>query len=92
MILFLTITLTFLFDKDDEIKVDVPSIQSAAQHIGLGNFLQSISEAEHLNAIFKLNIDLTNVRKFAAKIRKLEVARVLRNQLDQALNRGLLGL
>jgi replicative DNA helicase len=38
-------------------------------------------EAQHLKAIYDFPVNLENVRKFAAKIKKLEIARSLHNQL-----------
>ena len=46
---------------------------------------------EHIDSLFNFPINETNVRKFAAKIRKLEIARLLRGQLKDAGDK-LLGL
>jgi replicative DNA helicase len=62
----------------------VASIYAAAQDIGVSNIFSKKEEAQHLKAIIDFPVSLENVRKFAAKIRKLEIARLLRKQLEQA--------
>ena len=37
-------------------------------------------ETKHLNSIIKLSVEQNNVRKFAAKLRKLEVMRLIHTQ------------
>ena len=76
--------LKHILDKDDSHKIDIPSLYSAAQEIGLGHFFDRTDEARHLQAIISLGVDSKNIRKFAAKIRKLEIARLLRRQLGIA--------
>jgi len=76
--------LKHLIDNEQKIAVDVASIYSAAQDIGVPNFFNKKDEAQHLRAIIDFPVSLENVRKFAAKIRKLEIARLLRKQLEQA--------
>jgi len=73
-----------LFDHEHKTIVDVASIYASAQDIGLSNFFNKKEEAQHLRAILDFPVSLDNVRKFAAKIRKLEIARLLRKQLEQA--------
>ena len=65
---------------NDEAKVDLPSILSAAKELNLDSFLERAEEAKHLNSILQLHVDRSNVRRFAAKIRKLEVARLIHQQ------------
>ena len=64
--------------------IDIASIYAAAQDLGLSNVFAKKEEAQHLKAIIDFPVSLDNVRKFAAKIRKLEIARLLRKQLEQA--------
>jgi replicative DNA helicase len=73
-----------LFDNEHKSSVDVASIYASAQDIGLSNFFNKKEEAQHLRAILDFPVSLDNVRKFAAKIRKLEIGRLLRKQLEQA--------
>lgn len=62
--------------------LDVASILSAAQELNLSNILNKKEELQHLKAIYDFPVDISNVRKFAAKIKKLEIARSLRKQLN----------
>ena len=76
--------LKHIFDNNDNVKVDIPTIYSAAQDLKLEQFLAKNNDAQHLNAILNLPVELSNVRKHAAKIRKLEIANLLHQQLGMA--------
>jgi replicative DNA helicase len=76
--------LKILFDREQTKTVDVASIYSVAQELGLSDVLNKKEEAQHLKAIMDFPVSQDNVRKFAAKIRKLEIARLLRKQLETA--------
>jgi len=69
--------------------IDIASIYSAAQELGVSHLLAKKDEAQHLKAILDFPVSLDNVRKFAAKIRKLEIARLLRKQLETAADKIL---
>src|SRR5690606_19407655 len=75
--------LSHILTKEQSGIVDVPSIYSAARELGLETFFQKQANAQHLKAIFDFPVNQKNVRTFAAKIRKLEVARLLHNQLEE---------
>tara|TARA_R110002051_G_scaffold264420_2_gene324352 strand:- start:1484 stop:2947 length:1464 start_codon:yes stop_codon:yes gene_type:complete len=64
--------------------IDIPSIFSAASELGLSHFFDKREEVKHLDAVTKFPVNSGNVRKFAAKIRKLEIARLLNGQLGEA--------
>ena len=76
-------------EKEHKPTIDIASIYSIAQEIGVSNILSKKEEAQHLKAIMDFPVSLENVRKFAAKIRKLEIARLLRNQLEGAKDKIL---
>ena len=76
--------LKHIFDNNDNVKIDIPTIYSAAQDLKLEQFLTKTNDAQHLNAILNLPVELSNVCKHAAKIRKLEIANLLHQQLGQA--------
>jgi replicative DNA helicase len=78
-----------LCDNEQKPKIDIPSIYSAAQEVGVSHILAKKEETQHLKAIIDFPVNLENVRKFAAKIRKLEIARLLRKQLEQAQDKIL---
>jgi replicative DNA helicase len=62
--------------------IDIALVYASAQELDLAHILTQKSEAQHLKAIFDFPVNLENTRKFAAKIRKLEIARQLHKQLD----------
>ena len=62
-------------------QIDVPSILSAAKEIGLESFFNN-QEISHLSSIMKFPVLLKNVRPFGAKIRKLQIARLMYDQLE----------
>lgn len=64
--------------------LDISSILAGAGELGLGYIFEDKTELEHLNSIFNTQIFLPNVRKWAAKIRHLEIARLLKTQLKEA--------
>jgi len=70
-------------------KIDIASIYSVAQELELSHILSKKEEAQHLKAIMDFPVSLENVRKFAAKIRKLEIARLLRKQLENTQDKIL---
>lgn len=78
-----------LFDKGHSTNIDVPSILSSAQEINIAHLLSKKEEAQHLKAVIDFPVSLDNVRKFAAKIKKLDIARSLNKQLKVAQDRIL---
>ena len=81
--------LKHICENDHLNNIDVASIYSVAQELGLSHILNKKDEAQHLRAIMDFPVNLDNVRKFAAKIRKLEIARLLRKQLENAQDKIL---
>jgi replicative DNA helicase len=71
-----------LFDNEHKSTIDIASIYSIAQELGVSHILNKKEEAQHLRAIMDFPVSEDNVRRFAAKIRKLEIARLLRKQLE----------
>ena len=76
-------------EKEQNKSVDLASIYSTAQELGISNILYKKEEAQHLKAILDFPVNRDNVSKFAAKIRKLEIARLLHDQLENAKNKLL---
>lgn len=68
-------------EKDDNVKPDVPLILSTAKEIGLNDFFNN-QEVSHLASIIKFPVLLSNIRGFAAKVRKLQIARMMYDQLE----------
>jgi replicative DNA helicase len=71
-----------ILEKGQSVKsIDIASIYSSAQELGLSHILTQKEEAQHLKAIKDFPVNKENIRKFAAKIRKLEIARLLHKEL-----------
>lgn len=73
-----------ILSQEEKTKLDLASILSSAQEIGLSNILSNKDEIQHLKAILSFPVEKNNLKKFATKIKKLEIARLLNNQLQQA--------
>lgn len=74
----------YVFEKNPNTKLDIATIFSAAEELHLSSIVTKKEEVQHLQAITNFPVELDNVRKFAAKVRKLEIARLLEEQLDKA--------
>ena len=72
--------LKHILERDDTAKPDIPLILSAAKEIGISDFFNN-QEVMHLSSIMKLPVLLSNVRYFAAKVRKLQIAHMMYEQL-----------
>lgn len=70
-------------DKIDA-KVDLPSIFSAANSLGLSHMLDKDDSRKMVRAILNMELDSSNLRKLAAKLRKLQIARDLGSVIDEA--------
>jgi replicative DNA helicase len=73
-----------ILETDNNSIVDIPSIYAAANTLGLGFIFEKKQEVQHLQSVSSFPIDIRNVRKHAAQISKLEVARLLDSQLTSA--------
>jgi replicative DNA helicase len=78
-----------IFDRHSNASIDVAIIFSSASEIGLSHIFDKKEEVQHLKAILDFPVNLDNIRKFASKIRKLEIARLLREQLQKAQDKIL---
>ena len=70
-----------VLDKNDNTQIDIPAIYSSASELGVGHIISSKEEAQHLRAILDFPVSKQNVRKFAVKIKKLDIARSLHKEL-----------
>jgi len=78
-----------LMEEDDSRKIDIASILSAAKELGVSDFINQKQEITHLSAIFKFPVLLDNVRRFAAKIRKLQIAHMWYDRLEETKDQYL---
>lgn len=77
----------YAIEKDNDVRIDIPTIYSSAQELGLSHVYTKTEEVKHLHAVMSMPVQLANIRKFAGKIRKLEIARLLHGQLSVAQDR-----
>lgn len=75
-----------IFDNNNniQVKIDVPTIFSSAQELGLDYYFHKTNNSQHLQAILNLPIEASNVKRHATKIRKLEITNLLYKQLEDA--------
>jgi len=76
--------LTQILRADDNAKIDISLIQAAAHELGVSYILTKKEEVLHLQSILEVPIELKSARKLAAKIRKLEIAKLLHGKLEDA--------
>ena len=79
--------LNHVMNKDADTSIDLPTILSAAKEIKLHDFVSNKQEIQHLAAIMNFPILSDNVRKMAAKVRKLQIARMMYDQLESTKER-----
>lgn len=72
-----------IFSHESSSSLDVASIYSAAKELNLDHVLDKKEEVQHLKAILDFPVKQDNLRKFAAKIKKLEIARKLHSKVEE---------
>lgn len=70
-----------VFNNDDIQTIDLALIYSAGEELSLGSIMSRPEMLEHVKSLFNFPIELSNVRKLAIKIRKLQITRLLRDKL-----------
>ena len=78
-----------IFSNNQATTLDIASIYSAAQDLGVSHILNKKEEAQHLKAIVDFPANIENLKQFAAKIKKLEIARSLHKELGKAQDKLL---
>lgn len=78
-----------IFEQEQVKNIDVATIFSTANELGVGHVFSKKEETQHLRAILEFPVNVENIRKFAGRIRKLEIARLLREQLEKAQDKLL---
>lgn len=71
------------FSRDINRKVDIPTVYSCADEIGLKESLEG--KGSYVQALFNYSVELSNVRGFARKISKLEKVRGLIGEFDRTV-------
>ena len=80
--------LNYVFKQHNDVKVDWPIFISSASAIGMKDWFDKKEERKILENLKKLHTEPSTVKSLAAKLRKLEIARIIRDQLqvcDQSL-------
>jgi replicative DNA helicase len=70
-----------IFTENGQKSIDIASIYSSAKDLGFDVLLQKKEETQHLKAILEFPADYGNLLQFSAKLKKLQIARKLQNQL-----------
>ena len=70
------------FDNKKLTDIDIPTILGISNELNLT--LEHPNKLKYISVIYNTHVVLSNVRMWAAKIRRLHVARLLQNQLQQA--------
>lgn len=68
-------------------KLDFVSVLAAGCELGLEGSFETTPCQNHLNSLFNCAVSEKNARKLAAQIRKLEIARLLKNKLHQTADK-----
>lgn len=81
----------YILEKDSGsgANIDIASIYSAAKELGIDHILNKKEETQHLKAIIDFPANIENVKKFAAKIKKLQIARKLHQKLSDTQDKIL---
>ena len=75
--------------EDNSHSIDIASIYSISKELGIDHILNKKEETQHLKAIIDFPANRDNCLKFAAKVKKLEIARKLHGELENAQNKLL---
>lgn len=67
-------------------KVDLASILAAASELKLYDSIKEKAEIEYIKALFTFNVEKENVRKYAVKLRKLEIIRTGQSLIHKTYN------
>jgi len=73
-----------ILDNDDQAQLDIPLLLGAAEETGIAHMIKGSTELKYMQSLFQFPINMTSVRKFAGKIRRLEIAKLLEQKLVEA--------
>ncbi len=75
------------FNQPNATQIDVPSIISSANTLNFGSFFEKPYELNHLKSIQNFPVKVENLRNLATKIRKLEIAHIMSEQLKESADK-----
>ena len=70
----------------DSSRVDLPSLLSASKDLGLDSIIEEEDSITGIKSLIDVDIELSNVSKHAVKLKKLEVARNIKNKVRQVIS------
>jgi replicative DNA helicase len=80
-------TIKSLRDEDFNVVIDFPLLVSRMNQLGFDHVIANPNEMEYIKKVLSFSVEPTNVRRLAGAIRKLEIARLLDNQLEEIQER-----
>lgn len=78
-----------IFEVNNKTVIDIGIIYSTAKDLGFDHILNKKEETQHLKAVIDFPANKNNALTFAAKVKKLEIARKLYKELDETKDRIL---
>lgn len=75
-----------IFEHDEHAVMDIPSILTSSRELGLDHLFTTKEDREHLRSVINTPAKKENVRKFAAQLRKLQITRLIYDQLQVRQN------
>jgi len=78
-----------IFETNSKTIIDIGIIYSTAKDLGFDHILNKKEEAQHLKAVIDFPANKNNAVTFAAKVKKLEIARKLYKELDETKDKIL---
>lgn len=73
-----------IYRTDKDAIIDYPLVYSTAKHLGVDMMINKREQISYVRSIFDMPVERGTIRKLAAKVRKLEVARLLQEQIRLA--------
>jgi len=73
-----------IFQRNTNATVDIPTIFAVANELGFMQFFEKQKESTYIDKLSDYHISIKNMRSNASIIRNLQIARVMRKQLDGA--------
>lgn len=77
-------SIIYLFEQQNLKAIDQSSIMAGLKAVGCEWVLEKADDVKHMRSLMNGRVMLDNVRTWAAQIRKLQIARLLRDQLTSA--------
>jgi replicative DNA helicase len=73
-----------IFKKNSNATMDVPTILATGNELGFTHFFDKEKESQYIKSLSDNRVGIKNMRSMASVIRNLQIARVMRRQLEHA--------